>query len=275
MEHAKEVTRQALAEFLRVTPEEIVITRNTSESSNLVSSGLDLKAGDDVLLFSDNHPSNSVAWKEKAKRYGYRVNVVPAVNPHPGPEYYLDAFTKALTPQTKVLAFTHLTSTVGDLFPARELCRLARERGILTLVDGAQSFGLMDVDLREMDPDFYAGSGHKWPCGPKEAGVLFINRRSASRIWPSIYSAYPGAVGHLEDLRELRTAGRARRPGLRRSAPVPDEDRPGRHRGSRPGAGPGAHGRLPQAPGGEGVDARRPRALGGRGVLAARHPRPA
>ena len=195
MEHAKEVTRKTLAEFLRVTPEEIVITRNTSESSNLVSSGLDLKAGDEVLLFSDNHPSNHVAWKEKARRYGYTVNVVPAVSPHPGAEYYLDAFTKALTPQTKVLAFTHLTSTVGDLFPARELCRLARERGILTLVDGAQSFGLLDVDLREMDPDFYAGSGHKWPCGPKEAGVLFINRRSASRIWPSIYSAYPGAVG--------------------------------------------------------------------------------
>jgi selenocysteine lyase/cysteine desulfurase len=195
MEHAKEVTRRALAEFLRVTPEEIVITRNTSESSNLVSSGLDLKAGDAVLLFSDNHPSNLVAWKEKAKRHGYRVDVVPVQSPHPGAEYYLDAFTKALTPQTKVLGFTHLTSTVGDLFPARDLCRLARERDILTLVDGAQSFGLIDVDLREMDPDFYAGSGHKWPCGPKEAGVLFINQRSASRIWPSIYSAYPGAIG--------------------------------------------------------------------------------
>src|SRR6266545_486227 len=195
MEHAKEVTRQALAEFLRVTPEEIVITRNTSESSNLVSSGLDLKAGDEVLLFSDNHPSNSVAWKEKARRHGYGVNVVAMVSPHPGAEYYLDAFTKSLTSRTKVLAFTHLTSTVGDLFPARELCRLARERNILTLVDGAQSLGLIDVDLREMDPDFYGGSGHKWPCGPKEAGVLFINRRSESRIWPSIYSAYLGAIG--------------------------------------------------------------------------------
>jgi selenocysteine lyase/cysteine desulfurase len=195
MHEAKEITRKALAEFLRVTPEEIVITRNTSESNNLVSSGLDLKADDEVLLFSDNHPSNDVAWKEKARRHGYRVRVVDAVNPHPGAEYYLEAFAKALTARTKVLAFTHLSSTVGDLFPARELCRLARERGILTLVDGAQSFGLMDVDLREMDPDFYGGSGHKWPCGPKEAGVLFINRKSASRIWPSIYSAYPGAIG--------------------------------------------------------------------------------
>ncbi len=143
MHEAKEVTRRLLAEFLGVTPEEIVITRNTSESNNLVSSGLDLKAGDEAVLFSDNHPSNDTAWKEKARRFGYGVKVVDAVSPHPGPEYYLEAFTRALTPRTKVLAFTHLTSTVGDVLPARELCRLARERGILSLVDGAQSFGLL------------------------------------------------------------------------------------------------------------------------------------
>ena len=183
MHDAKETTRKLAASFLRVTPEEIVLTRNTSESNNLVSSGLDLKPGDEVLLFSDNHPSNDVAWKEKAKRFGYGVKVVEAVSPHPGAEYYLEAFTKAMGPRTKVLAFTHLTSTVGDLLPAQELCRRARERGILTLVDGAQSFGLLDLDLREMDPDFYGASAHKWACGPKEAGLLFVNRRSQDRIW--------------------------------------------------------------------------------------------
>ena len=195
MHQAKEVTRKLLAEFLRVTPEEIVLTRNTSESNNLVSSGLDLEPGDEVLLFSDNHPSNDVAWKEKARRFGYTVKVVEALSPHPGGEYYIDAFTKLITPRTKLLAFSQLTNTVGDLLPARELCRLARERNILSLVDGAQSFGLLDLDLRDMDPDFYTGSAHKWPCGPKEAGVLFVNRRSQDRIWPTLYSAYPGAVG--------------------------------------------------------------------------------
>lgn len=195
MHDAKEVTRGILAEFLRVTPEEIVITRNTSESNNLVSSGLNLKAGDEVLVVSDNHPSNDVAWKEKAKRFGYTVTALPVASPHPGAEHYLDAFRKALTPRTRVLAFSHVTNTVGDVFPARELCRLAREHGVLTLVDGAQSFGLLDLDLREMDPDFFSGSAHKWPCGPKEAGVLFINRKAESRIWPCIYSAYPGAAG--------------------------------------------------------------------------------
>ena len=192
---AKENTRKALAEFLRVTPEEIVITRNTSESNNLVSNGLELKAGDEVLLFSDKHPSNNQAWQEKSKRFGFTVNVVEQKNPHPGPEYYIDAFTKAITPRTKILAFTHFTNTVGDLFPAKEICAAARERGVMTLVDGAQTFGALDVNLRDIDPDFYSGSAHKWPCGARECGVLFVNARVHDKIWPTSYSAYPGAVG--------------------------------------------------------------------------------
>src|SRR5436189_900007 len=191
----REATRTLLAEALRVTPEEIVITRNTSESNNLVSSGIDLKPGDEVLLTADNHPSNHTAWQEKAKRFGFTVKDVPVPNPHPGFDYYLDAFRRMITPKTRVIAFTHLTSTVGDLFPAKDLCRMARERGILTLVDGAQTFGLMDVDLSDMQPDFYSGSAHKWPCGPNENGVLYINKASQAKIWASIYSAYAGCVG--------------------------------------------------------------------------------
>ena len=191
----RENTRKLLAEFLRVTPEEIVITRNTSESNNLVSTGIDLKAGDEVLLTADNHPSNHTAWQEKAKRFGFTVKDIAVPNPHPGFDYYVDAFTKAITPRTKVISITHLTSTVGDVFPAKEICRLARERGILTLVDGAQSFGLFDVDLSDIQPDFYSGSAHKWPCGPKENGVLYINKSAQPKIWASIFSAYPGRVG--------------------------------------------------------------------------------
>ena len=191
----KENLRKTLAAFLRVTPEEIVITRNTSEANNMVSSGLDLKAGDEVLVFHDNHPSNLTAWNEKAKRFGFKVVEIEQKNPHPGMEYYVEAYKKAITPNTKLLSFTHLTSSVGDLFPAKELCALARERGIMSLVDGAQSFGLLDVNLTEINPDFYTGSAHKWPCGARECGVLYINTRQHKNIWPSIYSAYPGAVG--------------------------------------------------------------------------------
>ena len=191
----KERTRAALAAFLRVTPDEIIITRNTSESNNLVSSGLDLKAGDEVIVHSDNHPSNLAAWREKGRRLGFTVVTIDQKNPHPGQDYYVDAFTRAITPRTKVLCFTHLSRTVGDLMPAKELCRVARERGVLTLVDGAPSFGLLDLDLADLQPDFYSGSAHKWPCGARECGVLFVNKTAQPRLWPSIYSAYPGAVG--------------------------------------------------------------------------------
>jgi selenocysteine lyase/cysteine desulfurase len=94
-----------------------------------------------------------------------------------------------------VLAFTHQTSTVGDVLPAMELCRLARERGVLSLVDGASALGVFDVDLRVIQPDFYTASSHKWPCGPKEVGVLYVNSRAHEAIHPSIISAYAGTIG--------------------------------------------------------------------------------
>jgi selenocysteine lyase/cysteine desulfurase len=167
----------------------------TSEANNMAPSGLDLKPGDEVIVFHDNHPSNLTAWNQKAKRFGFKVIEIPQQNPHPGMEFYIDAYQNAITPRTKILTFTHLSSSVGDLFPAKELCALAREKGVMSLVDGAQSFGLLDVNLSEISPDFYTGSAHKWPCGARECGVLFINARAQKNIWPSIYSAYPGAVG--------------------------------------------------------------------------------
>lgn len=191
----KEETRALLASYLRARPEEILITRNTSEGNNWISNGLDLGPGDEVLIFSDNHASNNRAWKRKAERFGFAVREVAQVNPHPGSEYYVDAFARMLTARTRVLSFTHVTSTVGDLFPAAELCRLAEDRGVVSVVDGAQSFGLLDVDLSTMRPDFYTGSAHKWPCGPKEAGVLYVNARVHDRFWPSIYSPYAGRTG--------------------------------------------------------------------------------
>jgi isopenicillin-N epimerase len=191
----REAARRTLAGALRVTPEEIVITRNTSESNNFVSSGLDLTSGDEVLIFSDNHPSNHNAWRQKAQRFGFTIQIVQHVSPHPGAEYYVEAFKKQMSPRTKVVAFTHVTASVGDLLPARELCALAREHGALSLVDGAQSFGVLDVDLADMKPDFFTGSAHKWPCGPKECGLLYVNARAHDRIKPSIVSLYPGEVG--------------------------------------------------------------------------------
>ena len=155
----REESRRLVAQALRVTPEEIVITRNTSEANNFVSSGLQLGAGDDVVVFGDNHPSNINAWREKAKRFGFGVVEVPVANPHPGTDFYVDAFTKAMTPRTRVLAVTHVTNTMGDLLPVTELCRVARERGVLSLVDGAQSFGVLERGLKACGREVKSAGG--------------------------------------------------------------------------------------------------------------------
>jgi selenocysteine lyase/cysteine desulfurase len=195
MARGREAARAMLAEALRVTAEEIVITRNTTESNNTVSSGLDLKAGDEVVVWEDNHPSNLAAWRQKAARFGFTVVTVPIPPSHPGADGYLELFTKAFTPRTKIVAITHVSSNSGDLLPAREICDAARARGILSLVDGAQAFGVLDLDLSAMRPDFYTGSMHKWPCGSKEKGLLYVNKAVHDRIQPSVVGLYGGAVG--------------------------------------------------------------------------------
>ena len=193
--NGREEARKRLAEALRVTAEEIVLTRNTTEGNNFVSSGLTLGPGDEVIVSSDNHPSNLNAWRQKATRFGFTVVTVPPPAAHPGADGYVDLFTRAFTPRTKVLAVTYVSSNSGDQLPVVELCRAARERGVLSLVDGAQAFGIIDVDLGRMQPDFFTGSMHKWPCGPKEKGVLFVNRAVHDRIAPTIVGVYGGAVG--------------------------------------------------------------------------------
>ena len=97
----------------------------------------------------------------------------------------MDSFVSALTDRTRVLSFSHLSNVSGVRLPAKELCAIARERGILTLVDGAQTFGFLDLDLRDLGCDFFTGSSHKWFVGPKEAGILFVRAESQDRLWPS------------------------------------------------------------------------------------------
>jgi isopenicillin-N epimerase len=191
----REEARTILATAMKVTPEEIVLTRNTTEGNNFVSSGLVLGAGDEVIVWHDNHPSNLAAWNTKAKRFGFTVVDVPVPPSHPGTQGYVDLFAKAFTAKTKVLAISHVSSNSGDLLPAKELCAYARERGVISLVDGAQTFGVLDVDLGDMKPDFFTGSMHKWPCGPKEKGVFYINKTVQEKIHPSVIGVYGGAVG--------------------------------------------------------------------------------
>ncbi|MBT5877220.1 MAG: aminotransferase class V-fold PLP-dependent enzyme, partial [Candidatus Latescibacteria bacterium] len=100
----------------------------------------------------------------------------------------VDAMRAAITPNTKLISFTHVSNTTGLLMPAKALCAVARERGIFVHVDGAQSFGALKVDLHDMGCDSYSGSAHKWFMGPKEAGILYVRQAQQEQVWPSIIS---------------------------------------------------------------------------------------
>jgi selenocysteine lyase/cysteine desulfurase len=185
----QERLRGKLGAMLGVTSEEIAITRNTSEGTNVVVRGIDLKAGDEIVITTHNHPSNNDSWQVRAKREGLVVKSVPVPIPATRREELVASLEKAITPRTRVLAVTHATNTTGVLFPVREICELGRKRGIWVHVDGAQTFGALDVNLRAMGCDSYSGSAHKWMMGPLEAGVLYVRADRIAQLWPSIVTA--------------------------------------------------------------------------------------
>jgi selenocysteine lyase/cysteine desulfurase len=188
----RERLRGRLAAYLGVTADEIAIVRNTSEANNIVAGGLELGRGDEVLLHAENHVSNDVAWRVRAARSGFTVRHV-AVRSDMSHDEMLAAFSAALTPRTRVLSFTDVSNVTGIRLPARALCALGRARGVHVHVDGAQSFGMFALDLRELGCDTYATSTHKWFLGPKESGVLYARAEVAPRILPGIVSIGWGA----------------------------------------------------------------------------------
>jgi len=180
---------EKLAAYLGVDKNEVGITRNTTESNNIIVNGLDFKAGDEVILWDQNHPSNNVAWEYRAKRLGFTVKKISLPAAPKSADELIQSFQKAITPKTRLISFSHISNVSGIALPVKELCAMARSRNILTMVDGAQSFGFCDLNLRELGCDFYSGSTHKWLMGPLENGVVYIRRESMDRIWPLIISA--------------------------------------------------------------------------------------
>jgi selenocysteine lyase/cysteine desulfurase len=184
----REASRAAAAQFLGASAEEIAFTRNTSEATNIIVHGLDLGPGDEVVIVADNHPSNHASWKNQALRRKFQVVEVEASQLVSGPEELLGKIKRAFTPRTRLVAITHVTSTTGLLYPAAEIAAEARKRNIWIHLDGAQSAGMIEVNLSRTGCDSYATSSHKWLMGPLEAGILYVASHQQKRVWPSIVS---------------------------------------------------------------------------------------
>lgn len=203
--------RGKLATFLHAgSADEIAITRNTSEGNNLIVNGLDFAPGDEIVITDHNHQSNNEAWKMRAKRDGLVVKSVPVSVPAGSRETLIAGFERLITPRTKMVALTHVTATTGLLFPVREVADLARQRNAWLHVDGAQTFGVFDVDVQALGCDSYTASAHKWMMGPLEVGVLYVRAQRLGELWPPIVTA--GWSNELEGARRLDVVGQREDP---------------------------------------------------------------
>lgn len=198
-----EQARARIARALNVDADEVALVRNTSEANNTINAGLPLEPGDEVVVWDQNHPTNNVAWDVRAARYGIRVRRVSVPTRPTSSQELLDPFLAALGERTRALAVSHVSNVSGLRLPVRELASATRERGIHLHVDGAQTLGADDLDLRALGCDSYASSSHKWLMGPKEAGVLYVRRDRIAEVWPA--GVAPGWGADAEsDLRGAR-----------------------------------------------------------------------
>ena len=188
-----EESRAQAAAQLGVDPDEVALVRNTSEANNTVAAGIPLSPGEEVVLWDQNHPTNNVAWDVRAARFGFSVRRVSVLARPSGPGELAAPFLAALSDRTRVLSVTHVSNVSGVRLPVRELAAETRRRGIHFHVDGAQTWGALDVSLRKTGCDSYSASAHKWFMGPKEAGLLYVRKERVAALWPAAVAPGWGA----------------------------------------------------------------------------------
>lgn len=167
--------------------DDVALVRNTSEANSIVVNGHDLKPDDEVAIWNENHHSNNRNWGYRRARTPFVLRAVRLPERPRDAQEIVDAFVGALTPKTRVVSFTHISNISGLRLPAAALCRAihARRPDVFVHVDGAQSWGSVALDLAHMDCDSYSASAHKWLCGPREIGILYVRREWAARLWPA------------------------------------------------------------------------------------------
>jgi selenocysteine lyase/cysteine desulfurase len=178
--------RDPMAAFVGCNRDEFALLRNATEANSYIANGLDMKEGDEVLMTDQEHPGGEHPWNLKAKRYGIVVKKVTLPKPVPNAGAVLNLFNDAITPRTRVLFFSHIPTVTGVVLPAKELCALARSKGILSAVDGAHVPGMMRLNLHELGCDMYSSSPHKWLLAPKGSGFLFVRDEVMDRLWNTI-----------------------------------------------------------------------------------------
>ena len=183
--------RTAVGAFINAKPDEIAVTQNATMGMNFLANGLDLAAGDEVVTTDHEHGGCISPWRLKAKRFGIVVKEVTLDSATPGgPDAIVKLYADAMSPRTKAIMVSHIISGFGTRMPVKELTTLARDRGALSLIDGAQAVGQIQVDVKDIGCDAYVASPHKWMMAPKGTGFLYIRRDVQSRFWTTLASSH-------------------------------------------------------------------------------------
>jgi selenocysteine lyase/cysteine desulfurase len=187
MRHA----RNRIGRFVNAAGKNIALMQNATMGMSCIANGIDLAPGDEVITTNQEHSGGIGGWRLRAARHGIVVRELPLGQAlEGGPEAIVDMFRRAITPKTKVLMASHITSGFGILMPATELCALAAEHGILSVIDGAQAIGQIRVDLQELRCDAYVASPHKWMMAPKGTGFLYVRPGISQRIWGTLAGSH-------------------------------------------------------------------------------------
>ncbi len=182
----KETVREKVADLFSVSAEEIALIHNTTEGMNLIARSFNLSRGDEIILADHEHTSGRVCWEVFQEAKGIKI-VRPQLPILPQAEEDIVAlYREAITPQTKIISMCHIVNTNGMILPVKAISEMAHQHGILVAVDGAQSAGMVDIDLHDLGCDFYTASAHKWLFAPKGIGILYASSAKQDLLQPLI-----------------------------------------------------------------------------------------
>jgi len=185
----REEVRAKTAAFIGADPDEVALTSNTTEGMNFVLNGLDLKSGDEILISDLEHPGLIGPLRLKEKRAGVVVKQAELGAQAKSVEAVVQAFSAAITPQTKLIAVSHTVYITGLITPLKELSRMAREKGILILADSAHGAGMLHLNMHALGVDFFASSPYKWMGTPTGIGILYVRKDVQDKVWPTVVSS--------------------------------------------------------------------------------------
>ncbi len=180
--------RTQLAGYLFTSPDNLIFVTNATIGGNYVAQSLDLHSGDEILTTDHEYGAMDRLWEIVCNRTGARYIRQPIPLPINSVEDVVETLWQAVTPRTRLIFMSHITSPTALILPAEAVCRHAREAGILTMIDGAHAPGQIPLNLEALGADFYVGNCHKWMCAPKGAGFLYARPECRSIIMPLIVS---------------------------------------------------------------------------------------